>query len=105
MAFKFEKLEVWMDSVELSGLVHKVCLTFPKEELYILVPQIKRAADSVSLNIAEGSTGQSNPEFKKFLSYSIRSGVEVVDVFILPISAILFQTRILRPFITQLINL
>ncbi len=78
MAFKFEKLEVWMDSVELSGLVHKVCLTFPKEELYILVPQIKRAADSVSLNIAEGSTGQTNPEFKKFLSYSIRSGIEVV---------------------------
>lgn len=78
MAFKFEKLEVRKDSVELSGLAHKVCLTFPKEELYILVPQIKRAADSVSLNIAEGSTGQTNPEFKKFLSYAIRSGVEVV---------------------------
>lgn len=78
MAFKFEKLEVWKDSVELSGLAHKVCLTFPKEELYILFPQIKRAADSVSLNIAEGSTGQTNPEFKKFLSYAIRSGVEVV---------------------------
>ena len=78
MPFKFEKLEVWKDSVELSGLVHKVCLAFPKEELYILVPQIKRAADSVSLNIAEGSTGQTNPEFKKFLGYAIRSGVEVV---------------------------
>jgi four helix bundle protein len=78
MAFKFEKLEVWKDSIELSGLVHKVCLTFPKEELYILVPQIKRAADSVSLNIAEGSTGQTNPEFKKFLGYAVRSGVEVV---------------------------
>ncbi len=78
MSFKFEKLEVWKDLAELSGLVHKVCLTFPKEELYILVPQIKRAADSVSLNIAEGSTGQTNPEFKKFLGYAIRSGVEVV---------------------------
>ena len=78
MPFKFEKLEVWKDSIELSGLVHKVCLTFPKEELYILIPQIKRATDSVSLNIAEGSTGQTNPEFKKFLGYAIRSGVEVV---------------------------
>lgn len=40
---------------------------------------MQRAADSVALNIAEGSTGQSNPEFKKFLSYSIRSAIEVVS--------------------------
>ena len=40
--------------------------------------QIKRAADSVSLNIAEGSTGQSNPEFNKFLGYALRSNIEVV---------------------------
>jgi four helix bundle protein len=78
MPFKFEKLEVWKDSIELTGLVHNVSLKFPKEELYILTAQIKRSADSVSLNIAEGSTGQSNPEFSKFLGYSIRSGIEVV---------------------------
>ena len=40
--------------------------------------QIKRAADSVSLNIAEGSTGQSNAEFYKFLGYALRSNIEVV---------------------------
>lgn len=79
MPFKFEKLEVWQESIELTKLVHDVTLKFPKEELYILSSQIKRAADSVSLNIAEGSTGQSNPEFKKFLGYSIRSGIEVVS--------------------------
>lgn len=78
MPFKFEKLEVWKESVELSSLVHTVSKKFPKEELYVLTSQIRRAADSVSLNIAEGSTGQSNPEFKKFLAYAIRSGVEVV---------------------------
>ena len=78
MPFKFEKLEVWKESVELTGLVHDVVLKFPREELFILSSQIKRAADSISLNIVEGSTGQSNPEFKKFLGYSIRSGTEVV---------------------------
>lgn len=78
MAFKFEKLNVWKESVDLTGFVHEVCLKFPKEELYVLTSQMKRAADSISLNIAEGSTGQSNPEFKKFLSYAIRSGIEVV---------------------------
>ena len=78
MPFKFEKLEVWQESIELTRLVHEVSLKFPKDELYILAAQIKRAADSVSLNVAEGSTGQSNPEFSKFLGYAIRSGIEVV---------------------------
>lgn len=47
-------------------------------KLYILTSQIKRAADSVSLNIAEGSTGQSNVEFSKFVGYALHSDVEVV---------------------------
>lgn len=78
MPFKFENLEVWRESVELTGLVHDTSLKFPKEELYVLTSQIKRAADSVSLNIAEGSTGQSNPEFSRFLGYAIRSAIEVI---------------------------
>ncbi len=41
--------------------------------------QIKRAADSVALNIAEGSTGQTNAEFKQFIGYAIRSAIEVVS--------------------------
>jgi len=78
MAFTFEKLEVWKELVDITDLVHEVTLKFPKEELFVLSSQIKRAADSISLNIAEGSTGQINPEFKKFLGYSIRSEIEVV---------------------------
>jgi four helix bundle protein len=78
MAFKFEDLRVWQQAVELSGIVDDVSKKFPKEEMYVLTSQIKRAADSVSLNIAEGSTGQTNPEFKRFLGISIRSGIEVI---------------------------
>ncbi len=78
MAFKFEKLEVWRDAIEFGYKVHELTRSFPKEELYILTSQIKRAADSVALNIAEGSTGQSNAEFRQFLNYAIRSAIEVV---------------------------
>jgi four helix bundle protein len=78
MSFKFEKLKVWQKSVDLAAEVHELTKSFPKEELFVLTAQIKRAADSVSLNIAEGSTGQSNAEFKKFLGYAIRSDIEVV---------------------------
>lgn len=78
MAFKFEKLLVWQKAVDLSFQIHELTRSFPKEELFILTSQIKRAADSVSLNIAEGSTGQSNAEFSKFLGYALRSDIEVV---------------------------
>ena len=79
MAFKFERLIVWQKAIDLTAVVHNVTLTFPKEELYILSSQIKRAADSIALNIAEGSTGQTNPEFNRFLTFTLRSNIEVVS--------------------------
>lgn len=78
MAFKFEKLIVWQKAADLSEMVNDLVKNFPKDELYILTSQFKRAADSISLNIAEGSTGQSNAEFNKFLGYALRSDIEVV---------------------------
>ncbi|WP_424582718.1 four helix bundle protein [Tunicatimonas sp.] len=51
---------------------------FPSDERYVLTDQLRRAADSVALNIAEGSTGQSNAEFSRFVGYAICSAVEVV---------------------------
>lgn len=79
MAFKFEQLKVWHKAIDLADEVDKMTKIFPKEEIYVLISQVKRAADSVSMNIAEGSTGQSNAEFKRFLSYAMRSDIEVVN--------------------------
>lgn len=76
--FKFERLTVWQKALDLSVGVHEVTRAFPKEELFILTSQMKRAADSVALNIAEGSTSQTNAEFRQFLSYAVRSALEVV---------------------------
>ncbi len=78
MSFKFENLLIWQKAVQLSGMVNDVSKKFPKDELFVLGSQIKRAADSVSLNIAEGSTGQSNAEFNRFLGIALRSDIEVV---------------------------
>jgi len=79
MAFRFEDLQVWHKAIDLGEHINQLTKTFPKEEIYILTSQIKRAADSVVLNIAEGSTGQSKAVFKLFLSYSLRSAIEVVS--------------------------
>ena len=78
MAFKFEKLRVWHVSMDFGERIFQISLTFPDHEKFNLTSQIRRASDSIALNIAEGSTGQSNAEFRKFLGYSIRSLAEVV---------------------------
>lgn len=79
MSFKFENLQIWQRSLELSIEIHELASMFPSFELYNLSNQIRRAADSVVLNIAEGCTGQSNAEFNKFLGYALRSAIEVVS--------------------------
>lgn len=78
MAFKFENLKIWQKAVKLSNDIHLLTMGFPKSELYVLTSQMKRASDSISLNIAEGSTGQSDKEFNRFLGYALRSAIEVV---------------------------
>ncbi len=78
MSFKFENLRVWQASMDFGEKIFELTKTFPKEEMYNLSNQILRASDSIALNIAEGSTGQSNLEQKKFVGYSIRSLAEVV---------------------------
>ncbi|MHC1704120.1 MAG: four helix bundle protein [Tenuifilaceae bacterium] len=78
MSYKFENLLVWQKALDTSYEVNLLVSKFPKEEIYVLSSQLKRAADSISLNIAEGSTGQSNAEFSRFLGYALRSAIEVV---------------------------
>ncbi|RZK13682.1 MAG: four helix bundle protein [Flavobacterium sp.] len=85
MPFKFEKLEIWQLAILLADEVHWLTRNFPKEEMFSLNSQMKRAADSISLNIAEGSTGQSNAEQIRFLGYAQRSALEVVNCLYLAI--------------------
>lgn len=83
MPFKFESLQIWKKAFELSDEIHLIALKLPKIELFSLTSQIKRAADSVVLNICEGSTGLSNAEFSRFLTISLRSAIEVVGCLML----------------------
>ncbi len=85
MPFKFEKLVIWKLAIDLADEVHTLTRQFPKEEMFSLTSQMKRAADSISLNIAEGSTGQSNPEQIKFIGYAQRSALELVTCFYLAV--------------------
>lgn len=76
--FKFEKLVIWQKAMKFGEDIYQISSSFPKHETYNLTSQIRRAVDSIALNISEGSIEQSKPEFRRFLSYSIRSIAEVV---------------------------
>jgi four helix bundle protein len=78
MAYKFEQLDVWQLSLEYIDSIYVLAAQLPKSEEYNLKSQIVRAATSISLNIAEGSTGQSDTEQARFLGFAIRSLIETV---------------------------
>ena len=76
--FKFENLIIWQKAMDYGEEINAMALKFPDYEKFNLTSQICRAVDSIALNISEGSIGQSVPEQKRFMGYSIRSLAEVV---------------------------
>ncbi len=78
----FEDLIVWQKSHQLALEVYKVTALFPKEELYGLTQQIRRAAVSIPSNIAEGYGRQHNKEYKQFLSVAYGSLCELRHRFV-----------------------
>ena len=78
MSFKFERLIIWQKSMDYGEEIYLLSRKFPADERFNLISQICRAADSIALNISEGSILQSDAEFRKFLGYSIRSLAETV---------------------------
>ncbi len=78
MAFKFEQLEVWELALAYIDVIYEIADRLPRSEEYNLKSQIKRAATSIALNIAEGSTGQTDTEQARFVGMAIRSLIETV---------------------------
>ena len=78
MKFKFEELNVWQLSLEVIEGVYYLTKKFPEDEKYGMTSQIKRAATSISLNIAEGSGRSTKKDFANFVRNAIGSTIEVI---------------------------
>jgi four helix bundle protein len=70
-------LDVWRLAVDLATDVHKVTTTFPKEEQYGIVAQMRRSAVSIASNIAEGAARQGSKEFLQFIHIALGSVSEL----------------------------
>ncbi|HYP49880.1 MAG TPA: four helix bundle protein [Pyrinomonadaceae bacterium] len=72
-----KRLVAWQKGMDLVVLIYKLTKSFPKEETYGLISQLRGASISVPSNIAEGAADRSNEQFRNFLSISIGSLNEI----------------------------
>lgn len=79
----FKELQVWQRAMKLVKEVYIITTTFPNEERYGLVAQMRRSAVSIPSNIAEGHTRQTKREFKQFLAIARGSAAELQTQLIL----------------------
>lgn len=77
--FNFEKLDTWNEAIAFADLVYSLTRTFPDEERFGITNQMRRAAVSISSNIAEGSSRSSRPDFARFIEIATGSVFEVVS--------------------------
>jgi len=77
--FNFEKLEVWQEAITLADSVYSITRTFPDAGRFGLTNQMRRAAVSISSNLAEGSSRSSRPDFARFVEIATGSLFEVVS--------------------------
>ena len=77
--FVFERLETWQKAIDFADLVYRATNSFPGDERFGLTSQMRRAAVSISSNIAEGSSRFSKADFARFLEIATGSLFEVVS--------------------------
>ncbi len=77
--FNFEKLETWHKAIDFADLVYALTRSFPDEERFGLTSQMRRAAVSISSNVAEGSSRMSRVDYARFVELASGSLFEVVS--------------------------
>ncbi|MGC2450914.1 MAG: four helix bundle protein [Candidatus Sulfotelmatobacter sp.] len=73
----FKQLKVWFKAHELTLRIYRHTRSFPKEEMYGLTSQMRRASGSIGANIAEGCGRRSDPEMKRFVQIARGSASEL----------------------------
>jgi four helix bundle protein len=97
----FKNLEVWQKSVSFATEIYLITKLFPKEEIYGLTSQLRRASVSISSNIAEGSK-KSKKEFANFIKIAQGSGAEIETQLIISKNLNYLQDKKLQELLFEL---
>lgn len=81
--FYFERLDVWQDTRKFIKDIYAICNSFPADEKFGMISQMKRASLSIAANIAEGMSRQSEKEKARFIAISFGSAIEVLNFLII----------------------
>ncbi len=81
----YKDLIVWQKGIELGKIIYRLTATFPQEERFGLISQMRRAAVSIPSNIAEGRARRTTPEFIQFVSHAEGSAAELDTQIILAV--------------------
>lgn len=99
----FRELRIWRKGMDLVKQVYLTARQLPDEERFGLRSQITRAAVSIPSNIAEGSSRQSDPDYKRFLEMSLGSAFELeTQILIIQELALIPNPESLTPLIAEL---
>jgi four helix bundle protein len=83
--YSFEKLEVWQNARDLAKQIYIVTKSYPEEEKFGLINQMRRAVISISSNIAEGSGRTSSKDYAHFIQIAYGSLLELLNQLILSV--------------------
>ena len=97
-----KELKIWKKAIDLAVEVYRVTALFPPEEKYGLISQIRRAAVSISSNIAEGAGRSSEKEFKYFLGIANGSSFELQTQLFISNKLILLSNEDLEKMLQQI---
>jgi len=96
MAKMYENLDAWKEATSLAVRIYQITRTFPKEEMYGITSQIRRAVISISSDIAEGAGRKSKKDFQQFVHVASGSLNEVESLL-----HICFRLDLVKPNVYQ----
>ncbi|MBC7776897.1 MAG: four helix bundle protein [Phycisphaerae bacterium] len=101
----FRKYDIWIDGIDFSIEIYSITGSYPSDERFGLISQMRRAAVSIPSNIAEGASRKSNLEFSRFIEIALGSSFELETQLIISLQQKYISTEVMDVLLPPLQSL